>query len=476
MLPSVGEALRSSTSLPFLASRASARPASTLSAASCDHFPPSPSSHTQPSPTRPFSRQVSTPSCGLAVVGPSFAAAAAGRSFADPPPPARATTAPGPVDPRTRALAAAFEATGRPLEPYGASVAQQKLEPRVEDMRDASRLAQRLTTPSSDYALPPRAADPEFDEELEPGDLNWLEPPPPPGIEPPPPPPPAQPIPADMLAMVGRGVPTASGVPLAPAAPVDAADPATDAADDAAATQRPASMPSLWRADAPAIGRAATYFSTGREPPPVNVDEVTGRIEWQRERQRVERIAQGAKALHKAGLVQHDPGGAAGVSAVMRIADRAADRRAARQAVVPVPSREAPAAVDLPGYAYQREPVYRRIAKVKLPARPEAADGGRRKPPTAAAAERPTAQKATRRARDDAKMMLHGTAAALESKVLSMRHDAYRRSAVLDASRPKRRDSTPPSAWSGAAVDLGLVAGLASPLLADTFPVTEWGA
>ena len=138
-------------------------------------------------------------------------------------------------------------------------------------------------------------------------------------------------------------------------------------------------------------------------------------------------------------------------------------------------SREAPAAVDLPGYAYQREPVYRRIAKVKLPARPEAADGGRRKPPTAAA-ERPTAQKATRRARDDAKMMLHGTAAALESKVLSMRHDAYRRSAVLDASRPKRRDSTPPpSAWSGAA-DLGLVAGLASPLLADTFPVTEWGA
>ena len=92
------------------------------------------------------------------------------------------------------------------------------------------------------------------------------------------------------------------------------------------------------------------------------------------------------------------------------------------------------------------------------------------------AAERPTAQKATRRARDDAKMMLHGTAAALESKVLSMRHDAYRRSAVLDASRPKRRSSTPPSAWSGAAVDLGLVAGLASPLLADTFPVTEWGA
>ena len=160
----------------------------------------------------------------------------------------------------------------------------------------------------------------------------------------------------------------------------------------------------------------------------------------------------------------------------MRIADRAADRRAARQAAVPVVSREAPAAVDLPGYAYQREPVYRRIAKVKLPARPEAADGGRRKPPTAAA-ERPTAQKATRRARDDAKMMLHGTAAALESKVLSMRHDAYRRSAVLDASRPKRRDSTPPpSAWSGAAVDLGLVAGLASPLLADTFPVTEWGA
>ena len=57
--------------------------------------------------------------------------------------------------------------------------AQQKLEPRVEDMRDASRLAQRLTTPSSDYALPPRAADPEFDEGLEPGDLNWLEPPPP---------------------------------------------------------------------------------------------------------------------------------------------------------------------------------------------------------------------------------------------------------------------------------------------------------
>ena len=77
VLPSVGEAMRSSTSLPFLASRASARPASTLSAASCDHFPPSPSSHTQPSPTRPFSRQVSTPSCGLAVVGPSFAAAAA---------------------------------------------------------------------------------------------------------------------------------------------------------------------------------------------------------------------------------------------------------------------------------------------------------------------------------------------------------------------------------------------------------------
>ena len=65
---------------------------------------------------------------------------------------------------------------------------------------------------------------------------------------------------------------------------------------------------------------------------------------------------------------------------------------------------------------------------------------------------------------------------ALESKVLSMRHDAYRRSAVLDASRPKRRDSTPPSAWSGAAVDLGLVAGLASPLLADTFAVNEWGA
>ena len=90
---------------------------------------------------------------------------------------------------------------------------------------------------------------------------------------------------------------------------------------------------------------------------------------------------------------------------------------------------------------------------------------------------RAAAQKATRRARDDAKMMLHGTAAALESKVLSMRHDAYRRSAVLDASRPKRRDSTPPpSAWSGAAVDLGLVAGLASPLLADTFPVNEWGA
>ena len=185
----------------------------------------------------------------------------------------------------------------------------------------------------------------------------------------------------------------------------------------------------------------------------------------------MERIAQGAKALHKAGLVQHDPGGAAGVSAVMRIADRAADRRAARQAAVPVVSREAPAAVDLPGYAYQREPVYRRIAKVKLPARPEAADGGRRKPPTAvAAAERPLAQKATRRARDDAKMMLHGTAAAL-GEVLSIRHDAYRRSAVLDAAA---QSGARAAAIRGAA-PRSTSGWWCSRRCSPTFPVTEWG-